>query len=65
MTYNFDPDRWLEDQQRLLEMRRARGELGEDAYQEALRDVERRHDALVARLDRTFQLVPPPKAPGA
>lgn len=65
MTYNFDPDRWLEDQQRLLEMRRARGELGEDAYLEALRDVERRYDALVARLDGTFQLSPPPKAPGA
>lgn len=61
MTYNFDPDRWLEDQQRMLELRRDRGELDDEAHQEALADLERRYDAMVARLDGTYQL--PPRGP--
>ncbi len=61
MTYNFDPDRWLEDQQRMLALRRDRGELDDEAHQEALADLERRYDAMVARLDGTYQL--PPREP--
>lgn len=59
MTYNFDPDRWLEDQQRLLEMRRRDGVLDEQAYEEAVRDLDRRYEEMVARLDGTYQLPPP------
>ena len=60
MTYNFDPDRWFDDQQRLLEMRRERGELDERAYREALQDLEHRYDTMLDRLDGTYQLPPAP-----
>jgi hypothetical protein len=35
MTYNFDPDRWLENEQAALEARLKRGELTEDEFKQA------------------------------
>jgi hypothetical protein len=62
MTYNFDPDRWYEDQLRLLEIRRRDGALDERAYAEALQELERRYEKMVARLDGTFELPPEGRA---
>lgn len=56
MTYNFDPDRWYEDRRALLDLRRDRGEIGEDEYAAAAEELERDYDALVERLDGTYQL---------
>ena len=56
MTYNFDPDRWYENQRRALEAMRTRGELTDDAFQAGLDDLERRYDALTSRLDKPFEL---------
>lgn len=56
MTYNFDPDRWYDDQVRVLEMRRAAGEINETAVAAAIADLERRYQAMVARLEGTYQL---------
>lgn len=35
MSYNFDPDRWLENEQAALETRRRRGELTEAEFRQA------------------------------
>ena len=59
MTYNFDPDRWHEDQLTRLEMERRSGRLSEADYQAALEDVERRFESMLARLDGTYQLPRP------
>lgn len=59
MTYNFDPDRWFEDQQTLLEMRHADGTLDDRAFEEAMRELERRYETMLARLDGTYQLPVP------
>lgn len=59
MTYNFDPDRWYEDQRRLLEMRRLEGTLDEAAFDTASEDLDRRYEAMLARLDGTYQLTRP------
>jgi hypothetical protein len=56
MTYNFDPDRWLENQRRAVEGRRERGELDEEACRRALEELERRYEEMVARLDGTFEI---------
>ena len=56
MTYNFDPDRWYEDQLRLLELRRHDGALDERAYAEAVQELERRYEKMLGRLDGTFEL---------
>ena len=59
MTYNFDPDRWLAMHRELLEERRRRGDIDEDGYGAALRELERRHEAMVEKLDGTYRLPDP------
>lgn len=58
MTYNFDPDRWYEDQERLLQTRRHEGLLDERAFEEASEELARRYEKMLARLDGTFELRP-------
>ena len=64
MTYNFDPDRWYENQRRVLEARRERGELTDDGYQTGLDDLERRYEEMMSRLDKPFDLSDTPRTPG-
>ena len=56
MTYNFDPEKWLEAQRAVLEARRARGEFGEADMETELRELDRRYDELVTRLDGTYEI---------
>jgi len=56
VTYNFDADRWFENQRALLEGRRARGELDERGFAAAMEELERRYDKVTARLDGPFEL---------
>ncbi len=56
MTYNFDPDRWYENQRTLLEARRADGTLDDAAFADALEGLERRYEDMVERIGRSFQL---------
>jgi hypothetical protein len=54
VTYNFDPERWLENERLRLEHRRRTGELSEEAAARAAEELERRYEAMLARLDGTF-----------
>jgi hypothetical protein len=54
VTYNFDPERWLENERLRLEQRQRAGELSEEAAARAAEELERRYEAMVARLDGTF-----------
>lgn len=56
MTYNFDPEKWLEAQRAVLEARRARGELADADMEAELGEIDRRYDELVARLDGTYEI---------
>ena len=56
MTYNFDAEKWYENQHALLERRRADGELEGPAFEEALAELDRRYDEMVSRLDGSFKL---------
>ena len=64
MTYNFDPDRWYENQRRALDARHERGELSDADYQAGLDDLERRYDEMQARLDKPFGLGETPPGRG-
>jgi hypothetical protein len=64
MTYNFDPDRWYENQRRVLDAKRDRGELAAEAYQAGLDDLERRYDEMTSRLDKPFDLNGTHRIPG-
>jgi hypothetical protein len=56
MTYNFDPDRWYENEREALDARHQAGEIGEQEYKKALSELERRYDEMLARLDGTYQI---------
>ena len=56
MTYNFDTDRWFENQVMLLKRRRAAGELDEAGYEEALEALDRRLEEMESRLAGSFQI---------
>ena len=42
MTYNFDPDRWLESHLAALEARRERGEIDDTTFEEEKLELDRR-----------------------
>jgi hypothetical protein len=56
MTYNFDPDRWYDNQRALIDARRAAGTLDEDEFARALEDLERRYEEMLERVGRSFRL---------
>ena len=56
MTYNFDPDRWYENQRNALEARRAAGGLDDAAFEAELERLEARYDEMNSRLDKAFDL---------
>lgn len=61
MTYNFDPDRWYASHRAVLEARRERGELDDQALEAELAELEHRYEELVERLDGTYEI--PPRRP--
>ncbi len=63
MTYNFDPDRWYENQRRALDAERDQGTLTPEQYQAGLDDLERRLDEMSSRLDKPFDLSGRPRTP--
>ena len=58
MTYNFDPEHWLEIHQAAIRARRERGEIDDAALAVELAALDRRYDEMVARLDGTY-VIPP------
>jgi hypothetical protein len=55
MTYNFDPDRWYQMQRTLLDARRERREIDDQAYTAALEALERKYEQMQRRLDAPFE----------
>ena len=56
MTYNFDPDKWYENEAAFLENRYKSGEISEQEYKETLKKLGKRHDDMWRRLDGTYQI---------
>jgi hypothetical protein len=56
VTYNFDPDKWYDDERAILDVRLKAGEMGAQEYQQALSALERRYDEMLKRLDGTYQI---------
>jgi hypothetical protein len=56
MTYNFDPERWYDNERDVLTRRLQEGGLTPEEYEHALEDLERRYDDMLRRLDGTYQL---------
>ena len=56
MTYNFDPDRWYENELFALKGRYKSGKINDQEYTEALDDLDRRHEEMWKRLDGSFRI---------
>ena len=56
MTYNFDPDRWYDNELAVLQQRRKADELTDREYEAAVADLDRRYDEMGARLDGSYQI---------
>jgi hypothetical protein len=64
VTYNFDPDRWYENQRASLEAKLGRGEITSAEFEIALEELERRLVEMESRLDGTFRIPPSGVRPG-
>ena len=56
MTYNFDPDKWLENEIAFLENSLKSGKISDQEYEAALEELNKRHEEMWNRLDGTYQL---------
>ena len=56
MTYNFDPERWYENEYSALEILHKKGDITDIEFKEARSDLLRRYDDMLSRLDGTYQL---------
>jgi hypothetical protein len=60
MTYNFDPDRWFDNERAYLDRRLRRGELSDRECAEELDRIERRRRRMWDRLDGTYDVIDRP-----
>ena len=56
MTYNFDPDRWYDNERLALDERWRSGRLNDREYKDAIDDLDCRYDEMLDRLDGTYQI---------
>ena len=56
MTYNFDPERWYENERTAIDARFKSGEINARQYKDAIEDLDARYDDMLDRLDGTYQI---------
>jgi hypothetical protein len=56
MTYNFDPDKWYENEVAFLENNYKSGKISEKEYKASLEELSKRHEDMWRRLDGTYQI---------
>ena len=56
MTYNFDPDRWYENELFVIQSKVKAGQLTEQEYNEAVEELDQKHKKMWKRLDGTYQM---------
>jgi len=56
MTYNFDPDRWYENELYAIREKYKTGKMTEQEYNEAVEVLDRKHMMMWDRMDGSFQI---------
>lgn len=56
MTYNFDPDRWYDNELAYLDHHLKTDRITPGQYEKARDDLQERYDAMLARLDGTYRI---------
>jgi hypothetical protein len=57
MTYNFDPDKWYDDEILILQARLEQGKMTRQEYDLAVANLERRLADMWNRLDGTYPVI--------
>ena len=57
MTYNFDPERWYDNERLAIDADFRAGKINTRQYRAALEDLDERYDSMLERLDGTYQIV--------
>jgi len=56
MTYNFDPDKWYENELLILKLKYKSGQITEQELKKSLEKLNKRHEDMWNRLDGTYQI---------
>ncbi len=56
MTYNFDPDRWYDNERAFLKAKLDRGEIDRRAFDEAMQELDRKYAEMWRRLDGSYTI---------
>ena len=56
MTYNFDPDRWYDNELAALHAAREAGEITDENFQKAVEELDRKYESMWSRLDGSYQI---------
>jgi hypothetical protein len=56
MTYNFDPDRWYENELMAVQSKYKAGQLTKQEYTKAVKELDRKLEDMWERLDGSYQL---------
>jgi len=58
MTYNFDPDKWYDNELYLIQSQLKTGEIMQNEYDEAIEILYKKLEEMWERLDGTYQIKP-------
>ncbi len=56
MTYNFDPDKWYENELYMIQSELKIGEITQEEYQHRVKDLDEKLEEMWKRLDGSYQL---------
>ena len=56
MTYNFDPDKWYENELFLIQLKLKTGEITQKEYDEAVEILDKKLEEMWKRLDGSYQI---------
>jgi predicted AlkP superfamily phosphohydrolase/phosphomutase len=56
MTYNFDPDRWYENELLVVRSKYKTGQITKQEYNKAVKELDRKLEDMWERLDGSYQL---------
>jgi len=58
MTYNFDPDKWYDNELFLIQSKLKTGEIKQNEYDDAIEILDKKFEEMWKRLDGTYQIKP-------
>ena len=58
MTYNFDPEKWYDNEWYLIQSQLKMGQITQDEYDEAVEILDKKLAEMWQRLDGTYQIDP-------